>query len=73
MVKEVRYFMNSVGEAIVYDEGERGYAIEQRIKKGPGVYNCRLWDASDIDMATKRFNRVKGTLRAMQTRRINGK
>lgn len=73
MLKEVRYFMNSVGEAIVYDEGERGYAVEQRIQKEPGVYNCRLWDAADIDMATKRFNRVKGTLRALQTRRNNVK
>ena len=67
--KEVEYFINDVGEAFIYDEGAFGYTIERRIIKSPGVYHCRLYHGANLDAARKRFNQVKGTLSAMQTRR----
>lgn len=75
LFKEVKYsfiteyFINDVGEAFIYDEGARGYTIERRIKKSPGVYRCRVYHAADIAGARKRFNQIKGTLTAIQTRR----
>ena len=69
IAKELNCFMNEVGAAYVYDEGSRGYTIERRIEMSPGFYRCRVYYAADMAGATKRFNQVKGTLAAMQTRR----
>ena len=71
--KEVEYFINDVGAAIIYDEGSRGYAIERRITMSPGIYRCRLYHSSNLAGAMKRFGQVKGILTAMQTRRNKAK
>ena len=73
MIKEIKCFINNVGQAYVYDEGSRGYSIEQRITKTPGIYRCRIYHSADVAGALKIFNQIKGRLSAIQTRRQNSK
>ena len=67
MLKEVDYFMNDAGRAIIYEESRGGYTIERQITTIPGLYRCRIYYAADIVGARKRFNQIKGILSAIQT------
>lgn len=74
MLEEVYNFKNDVGQVILYKEPRvMGFAVQKLTDFGDGVCFSRLYRCDTRQEAIAKFNRVRGTLRAMQTRNQKNK